>query len=226
MRITINRQHIQSQQTMNCGNEDNIEDIVLESIFRDIDSEDIFSALDKSEELFSSIQLADVFYKYAEDHRVIFNQKEFVSFIATHIDGVACNRYMLQSNRKRYRGSDENKHEWFRNGIGWRIISGFYGYSVFYELEKATEALKKTSNLSRCICPMRVIDVNDRIYRIYDIEEDMRLPGCRWTKIQKNAFCLWKDAGEPISDGQEFWTRAEAELIEREGVFDFNEEMQ
>lgn len=221
MKITINRQHIQSQQTMNCGYEDKIEDIVLESISKDIESVDIESALktarNNSEALFGPIKLAIVFLKQAEDFRVIFEQTESVTFIATHVDDVACDRYMLQSNHyhRQYRSSD--KCEWFRNGIGWRTRSNFY------DLEEAKKYLKNTSDLSRSIWPMRIIDLRGCIYKIFDQERDVRLPGCRWTKIQKDANKLWRKAGCPEGDLDIFEKQAEAEidLAMDEGIYDF-----
>jgi hypothetical protein len=36
--------------------------------------------------------------------------------------------------------------------------------------------------------------------------------------FKKNAYCLWEAAGRPVSDGVEFWIKAENELPEHNGI--------
>lgn len=214
---------MQCQQIVNCDHEDKIEDIILESVIRDIDDESINSALikamDNSLELFGPIHLATVFFKFTENGKLIFQQDESVNFIATHVDGVVCNRYMIQSNHREshYNGDDYSKHKFYCNGVGWRTIGNYY------DLEKAIESLKNRSNLTRSIWPMRIIDLHDRIYQIYDQEKDMRLPGCRWSKIERDADKLWHQAGCTEGDKKEFKEQAEVNLIMDEGIYNFSE---
>lgn len=88
-------------------------------------------------------------------------------------------------------------------------------------LEKAIVSFENYINLFRVICPARIIDSDGIVHRIYDIEQDTRLPGCRWRVIRRNAYYLWEKAGRPVSDGVEFWEKAVATLQEDNGVIIF-----
>jgi hypothetical protein len=77
---------------------------------------------------------------------------------------------------------------------GWKTISSDRaGHQEFDSLDVALRAFEYNSNLARCVWPMRVIDTEGKIYRIYDSECDTRLPGVRWRIIQKK--CLLSMGG-------------------------------
>ena len=104
--------------------------------------------------------------------------------------------------------------------FGWKTISSDRaGHQEFDSLDVAIRAFEYNANLARCIWPMRVIDSEGKVYRVYDPESDTRLPGCRWRIIQKNAYYLWEAAGRPECNGEEFWLQAEQELPEHNGIY-------
>jgi hypothetical protein len=86
----------------------------------------------------------------------------------------------------------------------------------FPELSRAVRALRLDADLARVVCDLRVVDENGKVYAVYETEKDMRLPGCRWRAIERNAYCLWEAAGKPESNGVEFWLRAESEIDENQ----------
>ena len=118
--------------------------------------------------------------------------------------------YSVQSNHSPWPGEIEH---------GWATISSSRaGHQVFDTLEEAIRTLEFNASLSRCIWPMRVVDHQGHVYRVYDPYQDMRLPGIRRQKIQQEAYLLWEKAGQPVSDGREFWEQAESALEESNGI--------
>ncbi len=105
-------------------------------------------------------------------------------------------------------------------GKGWETRVPFHSGTPqeFDTLERAVKILEHDADLSRWIWPLRVIDSDGNVYRIYEPEDDTRLPGCRWRKIQRTAYDLWEKAGRPHGDGRQFWHQAEAELPDSRGV--------
>lgn len=103
-----------------------------------------------------------------------------------------------------------------RGGADWESRRSGRQYD---EADEAVKILERDADLARWIWPLRVIDSDGKVLRVYDPELDTRLPGCRWRIIQRNAYVLWEAAGEPPGDGQNFWLRAEQELKEHNGVF-------
>ena len=100
-----------------------------------------------------------------------------------------------------------------RKESGWRPSKA---WRQFDDLDHAIRSLRHDANLSRCVSDLRVIDDNGKVYAKYETEQDMRLPGCRWRTIQRNAHALWKSAGKPESDGVEFWLEAEEQIDENQ----------
>jgi hypothetical protein len=98
----------------------------------------------------------------------------------------------------------------YQTGWGVRFRGQFEDCQEYDSKERAVARLQHSSNLARVVCPLRVIDENGVVHAWYDPEEDMRLPGCRWRKTKLMAYFLWENAGRPVSDGMEFWLRAEA----------------
>ena len=78
------------------------------------------------------------------------------------------------------------------------------------DLDRCNRRFMLDTDLARIVCPVRIVDSVGHVYRYYDPEEDMRLPGPRWRKQQKIAYNLWEEAGRPEGDGTEFWEKAEA----------------
>lgn len=92
----------------------------------------------------------------------------------------------------------------------WRTMNS--GQAVFDNLDRAIRSLKKNANLARMIWNLRVIDENGKVCCRYVVENDMRLPGCRWRAIQKRAYLLWEANGSPVDDGKKWWHQAESEI--------------
>lgn len=94
----------------------------------------------------------------------------------------------------------------------------------FDNLDRALRALKENADMSRMVWPMRVIDEEGRVYRIYDPEQDTRLPGCKWRMIERAAYALWEAAGTPPDRDVEFWLQAERELPKSDGICEVAED--
>ena len=99
-----------------------------------------------------------------------------------------------------------------RDGDEWKD-DAWVNNSVYESLETAIKRLRHSSNLSRVCCPLRIIDETGKVYALYDPEEDMRLPGCRWRATERESKALWEAAGRPEGRDEEFWLKAESELL-------------
>lgn len=88
----------------------------------------------------------------------------------------------------------------------------------FDDVERAVLALQKKANLTCVAWDLRVVDEDAKTYATYCVDNDMRLPGCRWTTTQRDAYELWVAAGRPEGDGVEFWHKAEEQLPDSIGV--------
>lgn len=91
-------------------------------------------------------------------------------------------------------------------------------WKVFDNLDRAINALKFDSNLSRIVCPLRVIDSNGKVYARYEPEEDMRFFGESQEDVNVKAYKLWEEAGRPTGDGKDFWYKAESLILKSKGV--------
>lgn len=102
----------------------------------------------------------------------------------------------------------------------WKRCKNYYGNdSKWEDLQSAIASMKRNyADLARCIHPMRIVNEEGYIFCVYDPERDMRLPGMRWCKIQRDAYYLWEKAGKP--DGVCFWNQAESNLEYSDGVFE------
>jgi hypothetical protein len=91
-------------------------------------------------------------------------------------------------------------------------------WRVFGNLERGIKALRHDADLSRVCCPLRLVDLDGKVYATYEPEDDMRLPGCRWRATERGAKALWEAAGKPEGRDEEFWLKAESELPDSIGV--------
>lgn len=91
----------------------------------------------------------------------------------------------------------------------------------YHELSDAIKRVKHYSDLRRWIKPIKVIDEGGLIYCVYDPERDTRLPGCRWRRIQRDAYDL-SNSGLSGS-AEDFWHQATLNLEDSDGIFVFDE---
>jgi hypothetical protein len=99
----------------------------------------------------------------------------------------------------------------------WQTInSQRAGNCEFNDIESAMRTFEFTVNLSRVVCHVRLVDSDGKVYKTYDPDLDMRLPGSRYRAIQNNAYSLWEKSGKPAGEGKEFWYQAEKEIDEKD----------
>src|SRR4051812_1366082 len=120
--------------------------------------------------------------------------------------------YFIQTNHFRSE-SPLTEEEWddLYHHEGWHTIG------CREDLEGGKASFIRHSNLARVIWLSRLLDSDGNVVVRYNPERDMRLPGCRWRMIQRNAYYLWESASKPMSDGVEFWLQAEKDLNESNG---------
>lgn len=208
MIFTVIREHIQVQEVMNRGFENGRKHIPLGVETREIEGEGISSVINmcrlRSDELFGTSVLTNPVTRQ-DGSLLVYKQEDFITFTVIKVDGVVCNRFMLQKNRISL--EEPVSLDWFRNSDGWLTSYGYNGYLIFYDLNKALSKLKDLSDNSSSIWPLRIVDSYGEVYLGYDPERDMRLPGCRDRMIVRNAKYLC--ALEGHSEWQYFLHEAE-----------------
>jgi hypothetical protein len=97
--------------------------------------------------------------------------------------------------------------------------SEWYNVREFDDLDHAIKVLRMRADMARIIWNQRVIDKDGKIYARYVVDDDMRLPGCRWRAIERNAYFLWEAAGRPDGQDEKFWLEAELNIGDHNGVY-------
>lgn len=125
-------------------------------------------------------------------------------------------KYILEKNKSW--GVDPNEWE--------QCIKYYTGLRLDWDdLPSAISSMKRNyTELARWIWPLRIVNEEGYIFCVYDPERDMRLPGCRWRKVQRDAFDLWEQAGRPDGQSDYFWSQAELNIKDCDGVFEVDGE--
>ena len=116
----------------------------------------------------------------------------------------------------------EKNQSWTTDPDKWVRCTGYNDSKLeFDDLDRAIQCMKKNyTDLTRWIWAMRIMDEQGHLCCVYDPERDMRLPGCKGRRIQRDAYFLWEQAGSPESAGDYFWHQAELNLKDSDGVFE------
>lgn len=90
-------------------------------------------------------------------------------------------------------------------------------------LEKCIENWRNDDKRKH-MCPMRIVDNNGYIYRVYDPKKDHRLISIRNKAIESHAVYLWKSEGKPSYGPDKFLRRAADEVKFCNGILDVDGE--